>query len=138
MKRPTRPDQLIAVKNVMFWVCSTPIGIGDIVMLPPGKTFDRSFFVDIVLDSLTKKLAQILNLNPEKGHFLHLDNARPHLADHKISAYHRLIQPLAQLITASAQNDQSRSTVKSEVRAEAILTIASEKIVAPTSNPFLS
>jgi hypothetical protein len=42
----------------------------------------RSFFVGIVLDSLKKKLAQIPD--PEKGHVLHLDNARPHLADHEI------------------------------------------------------
>jgi hypothetical protein len=49
----------------MFWVYFTAIGVVDIVMLPPGETFDRSFFV---LDSLKKKLAQIPDLNPEKGH----------------------------------------------------------------------
>jgi hypothetical protein len=53
----------------MSRVCFTPIGIVDIVMLPPGETFDRSFFVDIVLDSLKKKFAQILDPNPEKGRF---------------------------------------------------------------------
>jgi hypothetical protein len=53
----------------MFWVCFTAIGIADIVMLLLGEVLDRSFFMDIVLDSLKKKLAQISNLNPEKGHF---------------------------------------------------------------------
>jgi hypothetical protein len=38
-------------------------------MLPPGETFDQSFFVDIVLNSLKKKLAQISDPNPEKDHF---------------------------------------------------------------------
>jgi hypothetical protein len=38
-------------------------------MLPPGEIFDRSFFVDIVLESLKKKLAQIPDPNQEKGHF---------------------------------------------------------------------
>jgi hypothetical protein len=54
---PTRPKQLIGAKKVMFWVRFTPIGIVDIVVLPPGETFDLFFFVDIVLDSLTKKFA---------------------------------------------------------------------------------
>jgi hypothetical protein len=39
---------------------------------------------DIVLASLKKKSAQIPDPNPEKGRFLHLDNARPHLASHEI------------------------------------------------------
>jgi hypothetical protein len=79
----------------MFWVCFTPIGIVDLVMLPPGEMFDRSFFVDIVLDSLKKKFAQIPDPNPEKGHVLHLNNARPHLADHEIQAnnFSRLLHP---------------------------------------------
>jgi hypothetical protein len=69
VRRPTRPKQLIAAKKVMFWVCFTPIGIVDIIMLPPGETFDRFFFMGIVLDSLKKKLAQIHDPNPEKDHF---------------------------------------------------------------------
>jgi hypothetical protein len=67
-------------------VCLTPIGIVDIAMLPPGETFNRSFFVDIVLNSLKKKLAQIPDPNPEKDHFSYLDNARRQLADHDIYA----------------------------------------------------
>jgi hypothetical protein len=35
-------------------------------MLPPGETFDRSLFVDIVPDSLKKKFSQIPEPNPEK------------------------------------------------------------------------
>jgi hypothetical protein len=79
----------------MFLVCFTSIGIVDIVILPPGETLDRFFFVDIVLDSVKKKIAQIRNPNPEKGHFLHLDNVRPHLADHAIQANNltRLFHP---------------------------------------------
>jgi hypothetical protein len=53
-------------------------------MSPPGETFDQSFFVDIVLSSLKQKLAQNPDSNPEKGHFLHLDNTRPHLADREM------------------------------------------------------
>jgi hypothetical protein len=65
---PIQLKRLIAAKNVMFWVCFTPIRIVDILMMPPGETFDQSFFVDIVLDSLMKKLIQISDPNPEKGH----------------------------------------------------------------------
>jgi hypothetical protein len=54
------------------------MGIVDIGMLPPGETFDRSFFVDIVMDS-QKTRAQIPDSNPEKRHFLRLDNPRSHL-----------------------------------------------------------
>jgi hypothetical protein len=35
---------------------------------------------------LKKKLAQSSDPNPEKGHFLHLDNDRSHSADHEIQA----------------------------------------------------
>jgi hypothetical protein len=65
-------------------VCFTPIAIVDLVILPQRETFDRSFFVKIVLDSLKKKLVEIPDPNPEKGHFVYLDNARPHLAHHEI------------------------------------------------------
>jgi hypothetical protein len=36
-----------------------PIRIFDIVMLPPGETFDQFFFANIVLDSLENKLPEI-------------------------------------------------------------------------------
>jgi hypothetical protein len=52
----------------MFWVCFTALGIVDPVMLPPGEMFDRSFFVDIVLDSLKKKPTHIPDPNQQKGH----------------------------------------------------------------------
>jgi hypothetical protein len=55
-RRPTPPTQLIDAKKVMFWMCFTAIGIVNMVMLPPGETFDPSFLVDIILDSLKKKL----------------------------------------------------------------------------------
>jgi hypothetical protein len=64
----------------------TLIGIVDIVLLPPGETLDRSLFVDIVLDSVKKKFAQIPDPSTEKVHVLHLDNGRPHLADQEIRA----------------------------------------------------
>jgi hypothetical protein len=63
-----RSKQLIGAKRVMLCVCFTPIGIIDIALLPPGEAFHRFFFVDIVLDSLTKKQVQIPVLNPEKYH----------------------------------------------------------------------
>jgi hypothetical protein len=59
VRRPTWPKKLIGAKKIMFWVYFTPIGIFDIIMLPPGKTFEPSFFLDIVLDSLKKRLASI-------------------------------------------------------------------------------
>jgi hypothetical protein len=65
---------IVNLKTVQRWI----------VMLPPGETLDRSFFGDIVLDSWKKKLAQTPDPNPEKGSLLHLDNARPHLANHEI------------------------------------------------------
>jgi hypothetical protein len=40
----------------------------------------------ILVDSLKKKLSHIPDPNPEKGHVLHLDNGKPHLADHQIQA----------------------------------------------------
>jgi hypothetical protein len=70
----------------MFWVCLTIIRIINIFMLPPRETFDRSFFVDIVLGSLKKNLAQIPQPNPEQGDPLHLDNTRPRLAHHENQA----------------------------------------------------
>jgi hypothetical protein len=57
VRRPTRLKQPIAATKIMFWVRFTPIGIVDIVMLPPAETFDRSFLVEIAMDSLKKKLA---------------------------------------------------------------------------------
>jgi hypothetical protein len=70
----------------MFWVCFTPIGIVDIVILPPEEAFDQSFFVNIVLCSLKRKLTQIPDPSPEKGPVLHLDDAGPHFTDHEIQA----------------------------------------------------
>jgi hypothetical protein len=67
----------------MFWVCFIPIGIAHILVLPPGETFDRFFFADIILDSFKKKFVQIPDPNPAKGHYA-FDNARLHLADHAI------------------------------------------------------
>jgi hypothetical protein len=55
-------------------------------MLPPGETFDQSFFVDIVLSGLKRKPTQNPDSNPEKGHFLHLDNTIPHLADREMQS----------------------------------------------------
>jgi hypothetical protein len=71
LRRPTRPRSLTCVTTVMFWRCFTPIGIIHVVILPPGETFDRSLFMNIVMDGLKKKLVQIPDPNPEKGHVLH-------------------------------------------------------------------
>jgi hypothetical protein len=56
----------------MFWVCFTPIGNAEIVVLPPGEMPDRPFVVDIILHSLEEKFAQTRDPNPEKGQLLHL------------------------------------------------------------------
>jgi hypothetical protein len=72
------------------------VGIADTVMLPPWETVDQSFVVDIVLDSLMNKFVQNRETNPDKGNFLHLDNARTNLADDDIKANNitRLSHPL--------------------------------------------
>jgi hypothetical protein len=51
--------------------------------------------VDIVLDSLKKKLVQIPDPNSRKSQVMDLDNARPHLHDREIQANHlnRLSHP---------------------------------------------
>jgi hypothetical protein len=69
VRRPTRRKQPIGAKQIMFSVCFISIGIVDIVILPPDETFDRSFFVDIVLGSSNKKFAQNTGPNPDKGRF---------------------------------------------------------------------
>jgi hypothetical protein len=61
---------LISATRVMFWVCSTVIGIVDIVMFQLEEIFDRPFFMDIVLYNLKKKITQIPDLNPERPTFL--------------------------------------------------------------------
>jgi hypothetical protein len=58
-RRRTQPKNLVAAKKVALWVCFTCVEIVDIVLLPPRETFDRSFFMDIVLDSLKKKFTSI-------------------------------------------------------------------------------
>jgi hypothetical protein len=69
-RRRTRPKQSIRTKNVMFWVCFIPIEIVDLVMLPPEEMFDRSFFADIVLDSLKKEICSNSRFESRKGpHF---------------------------------------------------------------------
>jgi hypothetical protein len=40
-----RPKQLIGAKTVMVWIYYTLIESVDVVMLPPGETFDQSFFL---------------------------------------------------------------------------------------------
>jgi hypothetical protein len=65
----TQSKEPIGANKATFWACFTPIGVVDVVMLPPGETFDRSFFVDNFLEILKKKLAQIPDVNPEKSHF---------------------------------------------------------------------
>jgi hypothetical protein len=69
IRRQTLPKRLIGAKKVMFWVYFTRIGAIDIVTLPPGETVSQSLFVDIVLDSLKKKLSQISDSNSENRHF---------------------------------------------------------------------
>jgi hypothetical protein len=105
VRRRTRPKPHVGAKTLMFWVCFTPIGILDIGMLPAGETFGRSFLVDIVSDSLKKKVASIPDPNPEKGHLLHLDNARPHMADHEIQGNN-----LTRLSHPAYSPDLARST----------------------------
>jgi hypothetical protein len=60
--------------------------------------------VHIIADSLKKNLTQIPDPNPEKGHFLYLDNARPRFPDHEIQANNliRLSHPAHSLDLAPA------------------------------------
>jgi histone-lysine N-methyltransferase SETMAR len=82
--RPTRPRRLIGDKKRMFWIEFSRAGIGTVVMLPAGATFDRAFFIDTILAKIVEHRSRTRPKKQASGTFLHLDNARPHLANENL------------------------------------------------------
>jgi hypothetical protein len=70
----------------VFWVSFTAIGIVDIVMLPPGETFDRFFLRGHCSGQFEEETRPNSRSESRKGTLLHLDNARFHLGDHEMQA----------------------------------------------------
>jgi hypothetical protein len=70
----------------MLWIGFCPSGIVDIVMLPAGETFNRTFF-DIVLSSLARKISHKVAFKKSKTYFLHLGNATLHSGAHDFNNY---------------------------------------------------
>jgi hypothetical protein len=50
--RPTVPWRTIGTKRCMSWIKFSRAGIGVVVMLPPGQSFNRDFSVDNVLSKI--------------------------------------------------------------------------------------
>jgi histone-lysine N-methyltransferase SETMAR len=79
--RPTVPRRTIGTKKCMFWIEFSRSGIGTVVILPPGQSFNRDFFLDNVLLKIVDDRALRRPRLKARGTFLHLDNARPHLCN---------------------------------------------------------
>jgi histone-lysine N-methyltransferase SETMAR len=77
--RPTRVRRTVASTKRMFWVDFSRTGIGAVVMLPAGQSFNKDFFTGTVLPAIVEDRAQNRPKMKANGTFLHLDNARPHL-----------------------------------------------------------
>jgi histone-lysine N-methyltransferase SETMAR len=80
VERPTRTRRSVASPKRMFWVEFSRTGIGAVVMLPPGESFNKAFFTESILPSIVEHRARNRPTKRACGTFLHLDNARPHLA----------------------------------------------------------
>ena len=78
---PTKERKTVGSMKLMISVIWSASGIKSIVMLPRGASFNKEFFVDVVLGDLLKT---IHTERPKRGCSelrLHIDNARPHLVD---------------------------------------------------------
>ena len=75
---PEKPKRMIGSKKVMISVIWGITGIKSITMLPIGEKFNKKFFSQRVLGDLAKSITT-------NGYFLHMDNARPHLAFEKLT-----------------------------------------------------
>jgi histone-lysine N-methyltransferase SETMAR len=81
--RPTRVRRTVGSTKRMFWIDFSRTGIGAVVMLPAQQSFNKEFFDSAVLGSIVEHRAQTRPKLKASGTFLHLDNARPHLATEK-------------------------------------------------------
>jgi histone-lysine N-methyltransferase SETMAR len=69
----------------MFWIDFSRTGIGAVVMLPVGESFNAVFFADTVLPSVIEDRALTRPRLRARDIFLHLDNARHHLTPEKFA-----------------------------------------------------
>jgi hypothetical protein len=63
----------------MFLIQFSTAGVGAMVMLPPGQSFNRDLFIDKVLPTITNNMALGRAKSKALEPFLHLDNMRSHL-----------------------------------------------------------
>ena len=82
---PTRVRKEISASKVMISVIWSANGIKSITLLPHGERFTKQFFVDRVLGDLQFFFEKHRPQRLGSGIILHLDNARPHLADEEMA-----------------------------------------------------
>ena len=83
-KPPDVVKKNISSRKTMISVIWGMNGIVSVVGLPTGQTFTKGFFVNNVLHDLDQQIsARYLHSEPQRI-FLHIDNARPHLANSEI------------------------------------------------------
>ena len=78
---PSRERRTIGQKKLMISVIWSTTGMKTITMLPRGESFNRAFFVDVVLADLFKAIESARPIKKASELRLHIDNARPHLVD---------------------------------------------------------
>lgn len=79
--RPEKPKRMIGYKKIMVTVFWTRAGMESITYLPPGKRFNREYFINEVMADLENQVLQRRPIRGLSGVRLHIDNARPHLVD---------------------------------------------------------
>jgi hypothetical protein len=81
--RSNRVRRTVTSRKCLFWIDFSEIGIGAVIMMPAGQSFNKDFFAGTMLRSIDDNRA----LSPPKlkasGTFLHLRNARSHLTSDK-------------------------------------------------------
>ena len=94
-KIPTRIRRSIGSKKIMVNVIWSESGMKSITKVPPDVSFNKVFFIETVLDDIRRNLESTRPKLMGSGLFLHLDNARPHLANFEISdlGFTRLVHP---------------------------------------------
>jgi len=84
-KPPTIVRKTISASKVMISVIWSINGIKSITLLPQGEKFTKQFFVNRVLGDLGSFFEKHRPQRLGSGIILHLDNARPHLADEEMA-----------------------------------------------------
>jgi hypothetical protein len=71
----------------MFWIALFRTGIGAVVMLLAGQSFNKDFFAGTMLPSIVDNRALSGPKLKASGTCLHLDNARPRLTSDKYDKF---------------------------------------------------